>query len=218
MKPEQPQVATAPAPAARKRSPSSAVRERLKLVELLLEVSRQMAGHDSLDGVLEALVEMTTDALGAERGSLFLNDEQTSELYSRVAQGNNQREIRLLNTSGIAGHVFTTGESVSIADPYADPRFNRAVDEQTGFVTRNILCAPIRTVKGDIIGVAQSLNKINGDLNEHDLRVLEAMTTQGTLALQSAVFISTDERADCVTTILKNIGHLEWQCSKKRSM
>lgn len=165
------------------------MRERLKLVELLLEVSRQMAGHDSLDGVLEALVEMTTDALGAERGSLFLNDEQTSELYSRVAQGNNQREIRLLNTSGIAGHVFTTGESVSIADPYADPRFNRAVDEQTGFVTRNILCAPIRTVKGDIIGVAQSLNKINGDFNEHDLRVLEAMTTQGTLALQSAVFI-----------------------------
>lgn len=189
MKPDQSQVAAAPAPAARKRAPSSTVRERLKLVELLLEVSRQMAAHDSLDAVLEALVEMTTASLGAERGSLFLNDEQSSELYSRVALGNNKREIRLLNTSGIAGHVFTTGESMLIADPYTDPRFNRAVDEQTGFVTRNILCAPIRTVKGEIIGVAQSLNKINGDFNEHDLRVLEAMTTQGTLALQSAVFI-----------------------------
>lgn len=189
MKPDQSQVAAAPAPAARKRAPSSTVRERLKLVELLLEVSRQMAAHDSLDAVLEALVEMTTASLGAERGSLFLNDEQSSELYSRVAQGNNKREIRLLNTSGIAGHVFTTGEPMLIADPYTDPRFNRAVDEQTGFVTRNILCAPIRTVKGEIIGVAQSLNKINGDFNEHDLRVLEAMTTQGTLALQSAVFI-----------------------------
>lgn len=189
MKPDQSQVAAAPAPVARKRAPSSTVRERLKLVELLLEVSRQMATHDSLDAVLEALVEMTTASLGAERGSLFLNDEQSSELYSRVALGNNKREIRLLNTSGIAGHVFTTGESMLIADPYTDPRFNRAVDEQTGFVTRNILCAPIRTVKGEIIGVAQSLNKINGDFNEHDLRVLEAMTTQGTLALQSAVFI-----------------------------
>lgn len=189
MKPDQSQVAAAPAPVARKRAPSSTVRERLKLVELLLEVSRQMAAHDSLDAVLEALVEMTTASLGAERGSLFLNDEQSSELYSRVALGNNKREIRLLNTSGIAGHVFTTGESMLIADPYTDPRFNRAVDEQTGFVTRNILCAPIRTVKGEIIGVAQSLNKINGDFNEHDLRVLEAMTTQGTLALQSAVFI-----------------------------
>lgn len=189
MKPDQSQVAAAPAPVARKRAPSSTVRERLKLVELLLEVSRQMAAHDSLDAVLEALVEMTTASLGAERGSLFLNDEQSSELYSRVAQGNNKREIRLLNTSGIAGHVFTTGEPMLIADPYTDPRFNRAVDEQTGFVTRNILCAPIRTVKGEIIGVAQSLNKINGDFNEHDLRVLEAMTTQGTLALQSAVFI-----------------------------
>ncbi len=76
-----------------------------------------------------------------------------------------------------------------IRDAYSDPRFNRSVDEQTGFVTRNILCAPIRTVKGEIIGVAQTLNKKKGDFTKRDLAVLEAMTTQGTLALQGAVFI-----------------------------
>ncbi len=184
-----PKPAASRSSVAAKRAPSSAVRSRLKLVELLLEVSRQMAAYDSLDDVLRALVEMTTTALGAERGTLFLNDEQTNELYSRVAQGNIKREIRLLNTSGIAGYVFTSGESVLIADPYSDPRFNRSVDEQTGFVTRNILCAPIRTVKGEIIGVAQTLNKVTGVFSKHDLTVLEAMTTQGTLALQSAVFI-----------------------------
>ncbi len=79
-----------------------------------------------------------------------------------MAQGNIRREIRLLNTSGIAGHVFTTGESIIVHDAYSDPRFNRAIDEQTGFVTRNILCVPIRTVKGEIIGVAQALNKHKG--------------------------------------------------------
>src|SRR5665811_2625110 len=92
-----------------KADPSPAVRGRLKLVELLLEVSRRMAAYDSLDDVLRTLVEMTTAELNAERGTLFLNDYETNELYSRVAQGSFRREIRILNTTGVAGHVFTTG-------------------------------------------------------------------------------------------------------------
>jgi len=162
---------------------------RQSLVELLLAVSRRMAAFDSLDDVLHALVEMTTNEVGAERGSLFLNDPATNELYSRVAQGNVRREIRLPNTTGIAGYVFTHGEPLNISDPYSDSRFNRSIDEQTGFLTRNILCVPIRTVKGDVIGVAQALNKRKGKFTQRDLTVLEAMTTQGTLALQSAQFI-----------------------------
>jgi adenylate cyclase len=177
-----------PAPA-KPKAPTAAVRGRLKLVEMLLDVSRKMAAFDTLDDVLRVLVEMTTEALGAERGSLFLNDPKTNELYSRVAQGHVRREIRILNSSGIAGFVYTSGESVLIHDPYSDPRFNRTVDEQTGFVTRNILCTPIRTVKGDIIGVAQTLNKKKGTFTKRDLSVLEAMTTQGTLVLQGAVYI-----------------------------
>ena len=163
--------------------------ERLKLVEMLLEVSRRMAAYDTLDDVLHALVDMTTSEIGAERGTLFLNDASTNELYSRVAQGNIKREIRLLNTSGIAGHVFTSGEAMIIPDPYSDPRFNKSIDEQTGFVTRNILCVPIKTVKGEIIGVAQTLNKRKGEFTEQDLDILEAMTSQGTVALQGAQFI-----------------------------
>nr|WP_233410800.1 GAF domain-containing protein [Rugamonas sp. CCM 8940] len=148
-----------------------------------------MAAYDSLDEILSALVEVTTEELGAERGTLFLNDAENHELFSRVAQGEIQREIRFLNHVGIAGHVFTTGESVLIADAYADARFNRAIDEQTGFVTRNILCVPIKTVRGEIIGVAQTLNKRRGKFSRADLQLLEALTTQGTLALQSARFL-----------------------------
>ncbi|WP_373991864.1 GAF domain-containing protein [Duganella sp. BuS-21] len=168
---------------------ASAQRKRLRQVELLLEVSRRMAAYDTLDEILTALVEVTTEELGAERGTLFLNDAETGELFSRVAQGNIQREIRFLNHTGIAGHVFTTGEAVLIADAYADARFNRSIDEQTGFVTRNILCVPIKTVKGEVIGVSQTLNKRRGKFTRGDLELLEALTTQGTLALQSARFL-----------------------------
>ncbi|HEY0664583.1 MAG TPA: GAF domain-containing protein [Gallionella sp.] len=161
----------------------------LRKVELLLDVSHKIAAYDTLDGVLNALVEMTTTQLNTERGSLFLNDPETNELYSRVAQGSIQREIRMLNNVGIAGHVFTTGESLIIHDTYSDTRFNRTIDEQTGFVTRSVICVPIRTVTGTIIGVAQSLNKLKGKFTRNDLDLLEAMTGQGTLALQSAQFI-----------------------------
>jgi adenylate cyclase len=164
-------------------------RSRLKQAELLLEVTRRMASYELLDDVLHALVEMTTNELGCERSSLFLNDPDTNELFSRVAQGNIKREIRMLNTSGIAGHVFTSGEPLIIHEPYSDPRFNSSIDEQTGFTTRNIVCVPIRTVKGAIIGVAQSLNKRGGEFTQEDLEILAAMTTQGTVALQGAVFI-----------------------------
>lgn len=163
-------------------SPSPAVRGRLKLVELLLEVSRRMAAYDTLDDVLRTLVEMTTVELGAERGTLFLNDPETNELYSRVAQGNIKHEIRLLNTSGIAGHVFTSGESVLIQDAYSDPRFNRSVDEQTGFVTRNILCTPIRTVKGEIIGDGVNLaSRLESACKQYGTHILVSAFTYAKL-------------------------------------
>jgi len=170
------------------------LRRRLREVELLLDITRRISSMDSLDAVLNALVEMTTSELNAERGSLFLNDPETSELYSRVAQGNFQREIRILNTSGVAGHVFTSGEGLIIHDAYADERFNRSVDEQTGFMTHSILCVPIRTAKGEIIGVAQTLNKRRGKFTRADLSLFEAMAAQGVLALQSAQFIERMER------------------------
>ena len=182
-------------PAVRKRRPRAGTApktqdsRRLRHVELMLEITRKMAAMDSLDEVLYALVDLTTKEIGADRGSLFLNDEKTGELYSRVAQGNTNREIRLLNTSGVAGNVYTVGESQIINDAYADARFNRTVDEQTGYVTRNILCVPIRTVKGQVIGVAQVLNKLKGPFNRGDMKLLEEMTTQGAIALQTAQYI-----------------------------
>ncbi len=164
-------------------------RKRLKQAEMLLAVSRRVAAIETLDEILETLVEMTTWELNAERGSLFLNDVQTGELYSRVAQGNFSREIRILNTTGVAGAIFQNGVGEIIPDSYADSRFNRSIDEQTGFTTKSILCAPVKTVKGEIIGVIQVLNKKEGEFTDEDLDLLEAMTTQAAVALQSTQFV-----------------------------
>ena len=162
---------------------------KLQQAELLLDVSRRVAGIDSLAEVLKTLVEVISYELGAERASLFMNDSTTGELYSRVAQGDFSREIRMLNSAGIAGAVFENGQGEIIDDAYADDRFNRQVDQQTGFKTVNIVCAPVKTVNGDVIGVTQALNKKQGAFTPEDLNLLEAITTQAAVALQSTQFI-----------------------------
>ena len=106
---------------------------------------------------------MTSLAISCERCSFFLNDPGTDELYTRVAQGIRRQEtVRLLNNEGIAGAAFLTGQSIIVDDAYADPRFNAAIDRETGYVTKTVLCVPIRTGKGEVIGVAQALNKVGG--------------------------------------------------------
>ncbi|MCD6051113.1 MAG: adenylate cyclase [Verrucomicrobia bacterium] len=159
--------------------------DRLRHLEMLLSISQQVSVIETLDEVLRVLVRLSVEQTGAERGTLFLNDPQTDELYSRVALGNVSREIRLLNTHGVAGYVYTHGEGVIIPDAYADERFDRTFDKQTGFRTRSMLAAPVRTAKGEVIGVMQMLNRKEGEFTELDLGLLEAITGQAALTLQS---------------------------------
>ena len=159
---------------------------RLHQTEKLLSVTQKIAGLKSLSEILWTLIEMTTNELDADRGSLFLNDPLTGELYSRVAQGELTREIRILNTTGIAGAVFQNGVGEIIHDAYGDDRFNNKIDEQTGYVTKNIVCAPVRTVRNDIIGVIQILNKKKGRFTKEDLEIVEAITSQAAVSLQNA--------------------------------
>ena len=170
-------------------------RRTKRFAEMLLQVTNDLAKTKSLDEALETLVNITTSSIGAERGTIFLNDKSTGELYSRVAQGNFRREIRILNTKGVAGWVFTKNEGVIIHDAYKDERFNKAVDVRTGFRTKSILCAPLRTVSGEEIGVSQILNKIDGEFTDDDLELLEAMTEQAAVAIQGNIIVEQIEAA-----------------------
>lgn len=163
--------------------------------DMLLQVTTDLAKTKSLDEALETLVKITTSTIGAERGTIFLNDASTNELYSRIAQGNFRREIRIMNSKGVAGWVFSHNEGAIIPDAYKDDRFNKAVDVRTGFRTKSILCAPLRTVNGDKIGVSQILNKIEGEFTQEDLELLEAMTEQAAIAIQGNIIVEQVEAA-----------------------
>ncbi|MDH3788318.1 MAG: ATP-binding cassette domain-containing protein [Xanthomonadales bacterium] len=132
--------------------------------ERFLEVtalSNNVAFKSMIDRGLFAFTRKLAVLLNAERSSLFLveGDELVLKVSENLAA---MGEIRFPVGAGIAGAVAQSGQSICIDDAYADPRFNREVDKQTGFRTRSILCLPIKNLQGDVFAVAQLLNRKDG--------------------------------------------------------
>jgi adenylate cyclase len=152
----------------------------------ILQLSHDLAGELNLDLLLSRLMHATTELLNADRSTLFLYDKKTNELFSRVAEGLEMREIRIAPDTGIAGAVFQTRRTENIADPYRDPRFNKEVDRRTGYRTESILTMPIVNKAGDCIGVTQVLNKHGGRFTGKDESRLGAFTAQIAIALENA--------------------------------
>lgn len=153
---------------------------------LILEVANSISSELELDVLLRKIITTVTKLLGAERASLFLHDATTDELWSRVSEGAITQEIRIPATKGLAGACFASGDVLNIPDPYADPRFNRAVDQRTGHRSRNILCIAVRNRLGVKLGVLQLVNKIEGEFNERDVDRLKAFSAQFAIALENA--------------------------------
>ena len=197
--PEDEEQAKKEAEAKAKAEAEAESRMNAERAKMLLEISKTMATYESLEGMLGALVDVIVSELNADRATVFLHDKEAGELYSRVARGNFQHEIRMAADKGVAGHVFNTGEIAIVDDAYKDKHFDRTIDEKTGYTTKTILCAPIKTVKGEVIGVAQVLNKRKDKtatdkdkepvFTEQDLELLDAMTTQAAVALKTTQIV-----------------------------
>ena len=158
--------------------------------ESLLAFLNTLAGLQSLDDQLVELVKMVSAITDADRGTIFLHDDTTGELYVRVSEGGHIPEIRVSDEAGVVGHVYTTGVSLIIPEAYADSRFNPEVDEQTGYRTQSILCVPIRSRRGELMGVAQALNSRSGKFSQHDLDQLELVMQQASIVMHGSVSVA----------------------------
>ncbi len=153
------------------------------------DISNSVAQTNDLDSLFEIIVNKITTVFHAERSSLFLLDTQSKELWARVAEQSEIKEIRFPVSQGLAGHVATTGEILNIKDAYKDARFSDKVDRKTGFRTKTVLCAPIINRDGVIIGVVQVINKKDGYYNKKDEELLSVIASQIAVALTTAQLI-----------------------------
>jgi hypothetical protein len=125
------------------------------------QVAQQWNGL-RLDKLMKKLVLHCKKTLEAEVCTMFLISEDGEELWSRFAS-NKHVNIRFPSDAGIAGRCFQSKTLLDIPNAYEHPLFNRDIDRKTGFITRSILCSPIWTSGGRVIGVCQMINKIVGD-------------------------------------------------------
>ena len=180
-------------------------RDRAELLSTLLDVMNSLTLERDIDRLLQKIMQKTTELMDAERATLFLVDEASGELWSKVAQGSAVKEIRIPAGAGIAGSVAATGEVVNISDAYQDSRFNPEVDRKTGYHTRNILCIPMKSREGKVLGVIQVLNKRQGPFTREDELLLDALESQAAIAVQNALLIEDIRKRARTSEILLDV-------------
>jgi serine phosphatase RsbU (regulator of sigma subunit)/anti-sigma regulatory factor (Ser/Thr protein kinase) len=178
-------VERSPVPGVGPRARRPSTLRELNAIRTIIEF---MAANMDLDELLELIINELVDTIGADRGTLYLVDEERGELFSHVLleDTGDLREIRLPIGQGVAGHVAATGKVLNIPNAYEDPRFMRSFDQMTGYRCHTILAAPMRNPQQKTIGVVQLLNKKGGPFTSRDERLLAAMAAQAAVFVENA--------------------------------
>jgi signal transduction histidine kinase/CheY-like chemotaxis protein len=140
-------------------------------LDTLIEITRTITSSLDLDEVIRLTIEQVHASWNIEASSLWLLDEK-SERLTVLANVGTPKEIlsqfKVPVGKGFVGHVAETGRWLYSNDVENHPLHYREVDATTNFHTRSILCVPLRS-RGQVIGVLQLLNKLNGNFDDQDV-------------------------------------------------
>ena len=193
----------------RKRAEES-LRQRNRELNVLNRASQAFTSSLDLDQILDTVLSEVRRLLNVTACSVWLIEPETDDLVCfQVAtpQDNIVRGWRLASGEGICGWVARHGESLVVPDAWADERYYRGVDEQTGLGLRSILTVPLR-VKEDVIGVLQVLDTGVGRFSETDLELLEPLAASAAIAIENArLYEEVRQDAETRATLLREVNH-----------
>jgi phosphoserine phosphatase RsbU/P len=178
-------MTNSPAPSDSHISEKNYISEQLSL---LAELSRDFAASLDISATLLHAVDRITKYLGAEGGALFLLQNENTQLRCEACVGETEiTGIELSSDHGIVGRCVQQNIGEIVKDVSKDPNFDGSVDEQTGHVTKSILCAPL-SVNDEKIGAIELINKKGGSglFDEADLYLLEVLSSSAALAILNA--------------------------------
>ena len=161
-----------------------------------------------IDDVLKNIVDVSVSICEADRGTLYLVDKSKNELWSKVLKGNEPKRITLKIGDGFAGWAAANKEIVNIKDASTDSRFNSTFDKESGYVTKSVLCFPIKNKNDDVLGVMQLLNSKNGVFSNLDENFLYALSTNAALALQNADLVEQLLKTERISSLGKMANFL----------
>ena len=158
----------------------------IRMKTLLLN-SYTISKNLSLSEALEKIVDATCETIDCDRASVFMVDELTGEMWSKVAKGS-ETTIRVPLNAGIIGHVVTNNVLENIEDAYKDTRFNKDVDKKNNYRTKTLLCVPIKDQYGNVIGACEAINKMSETrFNSDDEYIFEALALNAGIILRNSM-------------------------------
>jgi signal transduction histidine kinase len=156
----------------------------LRELHLLYEIGQSLAVNLDLASLLNDIKLRAPRVVGAERCSIFILDEVRGELVLDII--GEQRQYRMPADRGIAGWVVSHGVGQIVNDVEQDSRWYDAISRDAEFVTRSILCAPMR-LKDRVIGAVQLLNKASGQpFTDQDMQLTTTLAAQAAIAIENA--------------------------------
>ena len=149
--------------------------------------------------LLRSIVDVARAIFRARAASVFLLDAGADELIFEAVSGEGEESLvgrRFPSSTGIAGWVLVTGQSLVLDDVTADPRFASQAAESTGYVPKAIMAVPL--VSGErTLGVLEVLDRPSGErftMEEADLL--------GLFAVQAAVALDLLQRSRSARAVL----------------
>ena len=149
--------------------------------------------------LLRSVVDVARAIFRARAASVFLLDAGADELVFEAVSGEGEESLvgrRFPSSTGIAGWVLVTGQSLVLDDVTADPRFASQAAESTGYVPKAIMAVPL--VSGErTLGVLEVLDRPSGErftMEEADLL--------GLFAVQAAVALDLLQRSRSARAVL----------------
>jgi len=161
------------------------LQEQIHTLNLLYEISSDLTSQLDLGQILTATLQRVQAALGAPAASLLT--VEGDQLVFKVALGEVAEEIKPFSIpidQGIAGWVVRNAQGIIVNDVQNDPRFYSQTDSKSGFVTLNLIAAPL-LVKERAIGVIELFNK-KGGFSDADLVLLSAIASSASIAIDNA--------------------------------
>lgn len=183
-------------------------------LELLYEVNRQLATFSDLEEIERYITRRVRELFEADGAALLVLDRSRNELTFPIASQRESgsrtsqalSEVRFPAPAGIAGWVLHQDEAAAVPDVTQDQRFYGGVDAETGFATKCILCAPLRTRDGNI-GVLQVVNPAQGAGGADDLRFLEMLAADvGVAHEKAALYARLRDEAVSLRSVLTGAG------------
>jgi len=163
--------------------------ERIRELTLLNDVGRVLTSTLDFNQVLHTVMSQIQKIMGVEAVALLLGEKESKDLIFEVALGMAGPSIkhkRLTAGQGIVGWVAKTGKPLLIPDVYVDARFDRSIDQSTGFKTQSMICVPLK-IRNEVIGVIQVIN--HGDdepFNENNMYLLSSISMYASIAIEHA--------------------------------